>query len=458
MGEQAMSLQEKTFEERCRRATDIYLLVMLLVFPLFTGISGYMYLHMKKFLLFAGVTIIWFGYLCVEAVRHSRNGGQLLRLGVQELCVIFFLAAATLSTLHSPFRVVLSMEGRYDGLVTYLLYGAIFLGVSRFGVLSDRYLYAAAVSYTICCVIAGLQLLGWNVLWLYPNGMNFYEPIVQETGVFLGTVGNADVLSAFHCLMLPLLLAELLLGGKRRRFLLCIPVVLGVVCQVGAGVASGLLSLALTLLLFAPGACVVIWQERVGGQKGRFLSYIGLVPLLFGPIILYLYPGLTGTAYEVQRVLHGDLRDEFGSHRILIWRKVLEVIKEHPILGVGPESLWYYLDIQFERYSSILNEMLYSGVDNAHNEYLQLLVTFGLLGSFPLLVLLVKLLQRVFRSRGTVLYYYLAPCLFCYLFQALFNIGMCIITPLFCILCGLICTNGVDEVQHSLNVYDSRKE
>ena len=423
---------------RCRGATEAYLLAMAVPFPLFTGLSGYNYLHLKKFVFYALATLLWLIILFSEAIRRILRGGRLSRPADSTIYTVVFLFLVVLSTLCSPYCSFFSPGERYEGLCTYMLYGATFLGVRRFACPSERLLAAFACAYSLCCCVALGQLLGQNILGLYPEGMNYYHPYVQETGLFLGTVGNVDVFSVLHGLALPLFVAVLLYGKERKRLLLLGPIALGLCCALWEDVASGLLSLCVTAILFLPMLPVLLRRERTGiGQP--WYRYLGGVVVLFAVMLFfYFFPFEHGMAFEIHSALHGELRDEFGSHRILIWRKVLDVVRQHPLLGIGPDSLLYYLDIHFERYSSLLGQTLYRTVDHAHNEYLQLLVSFGFIGVAPLIALVLNDLLRLPENCTDPRKLPLVPCLFCCMLQAFFTIGSCITTPLILIAGALL--------------------
>ena len=417
---------------RCQRMTKNYLVVMLLFFPLFSGISGYNYLHAKKFLFFALLSCFWLLYLAIQSVRCKSCGGLIKDMPASTLCLLFFILAAVISAVLAGGAYIFGE--RYDGLVTHILYAGVVLGVCRYGKPDITLFYAFEAGYAVCCLMALLQLLGWNALWLYPYGMTYYDPYVQEVGTFLGTVGNVDVLSAYHCLAIPILgYMSIHLKGKRR--ILCTgSLLLGLTCMIWAGVTSGILAIALTAALFLPS----IYTGRQGRGK-RAIYLIILLVFAAGAAALYFIPFHSGVAYELHSILHGNIMDEFGSHRIKIWRKTWEVFQQHPLFGVGPENLVYYLQIEFERYSDLLGETLYSQADNAHNEYLQLLATFGICGFLPVATLVGFALRKGLLYRGKNLAISaLTPSLVCYLIQAFFNIGLCIITPLACIEVGLV--------------------
>lgn len=98
-----------------------------------------------------------------------------------------------------------------------LLYGAIALGVSRWGEMRERYVNLTALAAALCCAVALLQLCRVNVLGLYPEGLSFYDAGTRYTGEFLGTMGNTNLLAAWFCLVIPLLTVSALRSRGARR-------------------------------------------------------------------------------------------------------------------------------------------------------------------------------------------------------------------------------------------------
>lgn len=420
-------------------ATDWYIMLMLTLFPLFTGRDGYIALNQKKFAVFALCTAAWLLLLALPEVlcilRRSR-----CRCSITAAMAPVFMIACTVSFLCSEEPVVLTGGGeRYDGLVTYLLYGAVLWGIARYGKPRARYLWTAAAVYSVICCISALQLLGGNPLSLYPGGLNYYDPYAREIGLFLGTLGNIDVASALHCLMLPLLGAAVVMGRQRSRFLLLIPIALGGVCMAAAGVASGLLAVACTAAAAAAVFAARLWAGKDAGKGRVFLRAVVILAVILGAFLtaVYFLPVESGAVYELRQLLHGEVSGSFGSGRLRIWRSAWQVFWEHPLLGVGPDCLAPYLNVRFERYSEALGYTLVNYADNAHNEYLNLLCCFGLAGFLPFAAAQLDTWHRALCSTDRWVWL-LLPALFCYLVQAFFNIGLCFVTPLFLILWGLV--------------------
>lgn len=424
------------FDERVTRA---YLFFMIVGYLLFTGAQGYNDLSTTKFIYFAGCTLLWIlVLLCGLSTKKVQ-----VTMGQQDLWILLFLLACGLSTALSPQASFLSLDtGRYDGLFTWLMYGLILWGISHFSKVKMCYLITFAVSYSICCIVAILQLMGKNPLWLYLGTWNYYSPFIQETGAFLGTLGNVDVFSALHCLAIPIFLAACIFLKKKSRFFLLIPVILGLFCVIGAKVASGVLALGTTILICMPqwidhyltSSVTVVQRTKI---RRIICSILGLAVVLF-LLVVYLVPYGSGTLYEFHCVLHGEVQDHFGSHRIQIWKKAVGIIKENLVVGIGPDCSLEYFDICFSRYSDVFEETIYAYVDNAHNEYLQILINFGLVGFLPLSILMCKTLWGIHKNQNCKSVMIMTPGLLCYLIQAFFNIGSFIVAPFFWITWGMI--------------------
>ena len=481
----------------CQRAAGIYLLIFLLFFPVFTGFSGYAAITISKYLFFVTTSLIFLFSLILLSIagrlRPPKPGPcQLLLLGYMLWCC--------LSALFSPYgRETLLGAGRYDGLCTTLLYGIVFLCVSLYGKPCRCHAIAFAISVSFCCIISVLQLFGLNPLGLFPEGLCYYDAHIKFTSEFLGTIGNVNLLSAVLCLAIPLFSALYLLEKKGRPCIWLPPFFLSCFTLAASRVSGGAAALFTSVLVFAPvfitggarlkralrllsvfalasalasalnvrrdssgaivfirfgalpllllAACVLLFilsypagRLKAGKKYFRIFFILLSLALLAGLILAALFlPLKSGTIYELGQVLRGNLDDSFGSSRILIWRSVLELIPARPILGGGPGTLALRLDIHFSRLVEETGETLSSFVDNAHNEYLQILADCGI----PALLLYLALLLRAFfpkekRPMASVL----VPSVFCYCVQSFFGLGLCLAAPLFWIFLGLMCSRS----------------
>lgn len=485
--------------EAPRALTEAYLFVMLTLFPLFTGFSGYANLTLSKFIFFVTTTLLWLAGLVFV---HWRQSLPCPRPTAAMWCMLVFLALAVLSTLLSPHRLdSLLGAGRYDGLLTWLLFGAVFLGCAAYGRWRNIHTLGFAFAISLCCVVAVLQLMGYDPLWLYPGELNYYDGHVRYTGQFLGTIGNTNLLSSVLCLAIPFFAGRFITGSTARDGLFLLPMVLALFVLTASGVSGGMVALlvtaaaALVLMLTdrqrvercllcgaAMTAALAAAQSFSGSAEGwqllcrgsvllclavtafllavflllkaytdpfpttRTLRKYTLVTiallLLAGIALLWFWPGESGTVYELSQLLHGRVDERFGSSRIMIWQRTLELSRERPWLGSGPGTLALRLDIEFSRYIEETGKTMTTVADNAHNLYLQLLAENGLLGLAAYGAMLWCVVRAWRHKHADALASSLALAVLCYTVQSCFGLELCINAPLFWIFLGL-CASDV---------------
>lgn len=138
--------------------------------------------------------------------------------------------------------------------------------------------------------------------------------------------------------------------------------------------------------------------------------------------------------------------DSWGTNRGYIWRIALDLYKKFPIyhklFGYGPDTFGiltqkYYLDDMKNTYGVIF--------DNAHNEYLQYLITTGIVGLFSYIVLIFSSIIRMIKnSKDNPTIIAITLSIICYCTQAIVNINSLIVTPIMFLLLtiGLSLTNN----------------
>lgn len=126
-----------------------------------------------------------------------------------------------------------------------------------------------------------------------------------------------------------------------------------------------------------------------------------------------------------------DFNDKWGSYRGYIWRRVTGLYGELPfvqkIFGHGNESIRSLMD---ERFYDEMLQVTGTVYDNAHNEYLQYLVTQGLLGMLSYVgVVVTAAIAGVKKIKKSPYILGLLLAVISYAIQAIFNVNQCITTP-----------------------------
>ena len=126
------------------------------------------------------------------------------------------------------------------------------------------------------------------------------------------------------------------------------------------------------------------------------------------------------------------INDDWGTHRWYIWRIGMESYARfpliHKIFGYGPDTFGIITVNNFyEEMISRYNEKF----DSAHNEYLQYLITIGIVGLAAYLTLLfTSIVEMIRASKKRPVMMALAFALVCYGAQAAVNISVPIVAPI----------------------------
>lgn len=128
--------------------------------------------------------------------------------------------------------------------------------------------------------------------------------------------------------------------------------------------------------------------------------------------------------------------DTWGTGRGINWRFAWEFFTEKSsfldkLIGNGPDT--YYI-ITMDNFKHLMKDAGYGIFDSAHNEYLECLVTIGVLGTIAYIGMLATSLRQMLKNRKNV---YAVACGFAilaYAVQAVVNIAIPITTPIFMIL------------------------
>lgn len=116
-----------------------------------------------------------------------------------------------------------------------------------------------------------------------------------------------------------------------------------------------------------------------------------------------------------------------SSNRFDIWKRTIPIIKDNWLVGIGIDNF----GIAHNKYYN------YSLYDKVHNVYLQILVTNGVIGFIPYIIWLVMVLYCGYKNHSNNIIILLIPFIG-YAFQAIFNISVIDVAPIFYILSGMI--------------------
>ncbi len=427
------------------RITTVFLMLAFGLYPLVVGLHGYSDISTAKWTAFLAafggycvISIVLFAELCIVGKTGFKNKKPARIISYPLICAFVFLFISIFSTIFAIDRSFSFWGGtRHNGLFTLGIYIVSFFLLAICGQtarLGQIALTFAGISITVCCIIAVLQLAGLNPLKLYPEGLNYYDAFTEYTAAFLGTIGNVDLLSALLSMAVPAFVCALVVLKDGRRFLLLIPLIFSLYVLFCMSVAGGIVGTLGAVILLPP----VLMKDR----KKRIIATVCVVVLIFlGLVSIYLWGiGFGGTFAEASELLHGNFDDRFGSGRIYIWRTLLPLVTERPLLGGGPDSVAFRSTADFVGIDYYHEAYMHSVVDNAHNEYLGVLINQGILGILSYFSLLISsFVVWVRTAPHSAVSAICGSAVAGYCIQAFFNVDSHITTIYMWLLLGLLC-------------------
>lgn len=407
-----------------KEVSGAFTLGMVTVFLLAFGPRGYENICEWKWEVFCVLTGLYAAVLLYLRMRDKT--WLALRFSFPQCCMAAYFLLTLLSALCSPWRITALLgAGRYDGAITALLYVFVALSLSRTAEPGKILLRVFAAALTIYCLVCLMQLADLDPLGLYPAGCLWSGRETEYNGAFLGFTGNADLSAAVLCMGFCVCLTGAL---TVRDWWLLLPATCAAVTLLWSGMRGGVLGAVGGMLLTLPGTLRY-------GRRGKLVYWHGFLLaalLLLG--LVWLLP-LPGTPGEIHELLHGRLRDEFGTGRIYIWKNVLPLIRERPLLGSGADTLGLRAGLAFTKIQPD-GSVLRRSIDCAHCEYLNVLVNQG---APALLCLLMGAGGSILRSRkGSAAARILRAGMLAYAAQALTGITMPASTAFFWLCWGLL--------------------
>ena len=181
--------------------SDVYIFVLLLIFPFVVDSTGYFRILECK----------WYSYIIIACtylvtciftflyflIFKRINYLKKIKLTKIQWAAIALLGIHLLSCLLSPFKYdynLLVGIGRGEGLLVTSLYIFTFLFISLFAKFKKRHILYFSISSIIMSTIAVLQYIGFNPFHLFQNGIGTHNVS------FMTTIGNIDFVSALYCI------------------------------------------------------------------------------------------------------------------------------------------------------------------------------------------------------------------------------------------------------------------
>jgi O-antigen ligase len=335
------------------------------------------------------VTLLW----GIHAVINKRLHIELNPL-VWPLVALLGLALVQLLPLLSGARRTITYDAfaTLDAAVKLFVFILFFLLFATFVNTPERRTQAALTIVILSVVIA---LIGIG---------QTYGKLIWPRGAF-GPFVNRNHFAGFLEMAAGLIGARIISRTLKRERLVLYLCYFIIVCSglILSASRGGYLSLAAVIIFLALVSLTTRQDKSEASPTGdtgrgvqlRFVAALILLAVMsFGAMFLTSSDELLQRFGQVEADLQtGELADQRYSRREL-WQTTMQMVKDHPLLGVGLGA-YQFAYTRYDQGSGV------SRVEQAHNDYLQIIADTGLLGALVMLAFLVLLFARSFAALQT---------------------------------------------------------
>lgn len=459
-----------------------YAIFILCLFPFLLDKTQYGAMTIFKFRAFRTTALVYFA-LCViliGVVISTYRKFPRIKISISQILVLAYVAWSAISALKSPYgKETWIGQGRFEGMLSILLYSGSFLFLSFWGedsIWIKRLFCVSAVIEAFFCID---QFMGANAMY---HGGTFWS------SSFVGTIGNIDCVGGYLSVAIPVIfccyvfakdkkwmwgyLATLffltivfvqidvdsqkigLLGAAAvfLPFMLCEKETaikalraLGIFC-VSAGMTKilhrtadgfkpimskmGLLMLFAGIVLVALSFVLALRKTEFKALEKKLLVIVWIGAIFAVLLFIFFYNGDINLLKEASQLMHGHLSDKMGSSRGYIWKSSIKLANEMPVFGSGPGTFQ-------SRY--VPYEIFKTRTDYAHNDFLNIAVCTGYVGMLLYIAFIGSLLLRAFiacfKKHETVIY---AAGVLGFMIHTVFAFSIAIVSPLYWICAGLL--------------------
>lgn len=385
--------------------------------------------------------------LCISAVfvvLSIRRRDQIMfmenTLENRFLAGYFILVVLSLFFSLNPQISILGSKYRHDGFLAFMAYCFAYLIARNAKGIEKHFFRIISVTSVVIAIYAILQFYQMD-----PVPKELYA--LEWVGIAFATMGNPNFLGSYLVLSIPMPIYLYFYRGKKIGFLAYAILFLALLTTRTRGAWIGAF---IALIAF-----LVLHQIRSGFTKNQgkkvlvvFFSSLGMILLfvltsgdVFASRFLSIFSDFFNIIKEEETAYLG------GSSRIYIWGKVIELIRMRPLFGFGLDTLYIAMNMHFR--GQIISDFgRYRNWDKAHNEYLNIGVSSGLLSLFAYLGFLFLVLKKGMKNlKKHEAYVPILAAIIGYLTQAFFNIQVVMVYYIFFVYLGIASSEQAIRVE-----------
>jgi O-antigen ligase len=350
-------------EARRPRSLELGLFLLVVALPLaFTPFTSAPFADLKLFALTAGALAVWCSGLPIDR-----------RLALVAAIFVVVTAAAALAGVQPSSSLLASTTGEGGGLVLTICVATLLVAGAS---LPGRHLSQMRRWLGWSGVVVSLIGIAFRI---DPHALTHFGGEANGVSLIGATMGNQIFSGTFDAAALAAVLGDFELSRWRRLGM-------AFVISVGIGAAGERSSLVLPVVVLA----ALIWRAR------RPLRY-WVAPVI---LVVAVIGGWQVLNPHMPRVTDVGALQQFSSsatdrQRLILWQVLVPASLKRPVLGWGPDTT---KSANFATASERQITEATLGYADAHNIFIETLVTTGILGLLSLLAIGVVVVPRALRS------------------------------------------------------------
>ena len=342
----------------------------------------------------------------------------------EHIFAVLFIISILISVIFSPFKKTALWGSfyRYEGFVSIFIYVLLFIIASQYFQVNKKSINILLIVGSLMGIYGVLQVLGIDPIqsWMFDGNI---------TKVAYGTIGNRNFFSSYLILFLTLSTSLYIFKGEKKYLIYTIFIYLGEVCAL---TRSGWIAYFICILLLSFFA----FKNKKIKRILVLLVVLAIATIGINFISQNQVSGrMEHTKTEFSDEVESSKNSSTGS-RIHILKVCLNVFKDSPFLGTGPDTLGERLSKNYKNYVDEHIRFYGATIDKAHNEYLEYAVSCGIFTLIFYLMLIFYILKGIMKNIKSDKFKIIFCVVISYLTQAVLNISVIAVAPLFWILLG----------------------
>ena len=422
-----------------KKILNIFTLCIIIFVPLILNISFYLQVN-KVITTYNSINpsiVIWFCIPFLLSIYIKDIIDKKRKLDIYDyIFYLLIIIGILVSILAINIKIAfMGIEYRHEGFLSLLGYYLLFINWKINGNKED------IKRYIKIFIIIGIINSIYALLQVYVPSFKFVLRYANDVSMASGICGNPNFYGSFMVTIISIVACEFLMTEDIHVKDIVL-LILFAISLINSQSTGPILTYILVLIFII---FILNKKKKINIEKIIVLILIIVLSYCLSYTLTTIISKINQKEIRCELCDLKETLDTGGNGRIEIWKNTLNIVQKEPIFGIGYDNLFFAYpnpksEVRFFVTNNHIERETSGGglyIDNAHNVYLHTLVTSGILGLIPFLILLLYTFIHGLKSNNK--YILILLCGFvAYSIQAFANISVIHVAPIYYIIIGLI--------------------